>query len=95
MALLPIKTVGVIGAGLMGASWTALFLAKGLQVIVTDPAPGAKEMLHDFLNERWPTMARLGIKHGASLDNYKFVPDISAYLGHIDFVQEVGCFQAQ
>ncbi len=34
-----IKTVGVVGAGVIGASWTALFLYKGFKVKVYDPYP--------------------------------------------------------
>ena len=38
-----IKRVAVIGTGVIGASWTALFLAKGLRsVVAVDIAPGAK-----------------------------------------------------
>jgi 3-hydroxyacyl-CoA dehydrogenase len=32
----PIRRVAIIGTGVIGASWTALFLAKGLDVIATD-----------------------------------------------------------
>ena len=28
----PIRRIAIIGTGVIGASWTALFLAKGLQV---------------------------------------------------------------
>lgn len=34
-----IKTVGVVGAGVIGASWTALFLYKGFKVKAYDPYP--------------------------------------------------------
>lgn len=34
-----IKTVAVVGAGVIGASWAALFLYKGLTVHVYDPYP--------------------------------------------------------
>ena len=35
----PIRRIAIIGTGVIGASWTALFLAKGLQVVATDIAP--------------------------------------------------------
>ena len=38
-----IKRVAVIGTGVIGASWTALFLARGLEVTATDVAPGAED----------------------------------------------------
>ena len=34
----PIRRIAIIGTGVIGASWTALFLAKGLEVVATDVA---------------------------------------------------------
>lgn len=39
-----IKTVGVVGVGVIGASWTALFLYKGFKVKVYDPYPIDQEL---------------------------------------------------
>ena len=68
-----IQKVGVVGTGTIGSSWTALFLAHGLQVLVSDPAPGAEETLASHLKAMWPTMKELGLAEGASLSNYHFV----------------------
>ena len=38
----PIREVAIIGTGVIGASWAALFLAKGLDVVATDVAPDAE-----------------------------------------------------
>ena len=35
----PIRRIAIIGTGVIGASWSSLFLAKGLQVVATDIAP--------------------------------------------------------
>jgi hypothetical protein len=67
MATSPIRTVGVVGTGVIGSSRTLLFLAKGLSVIVTDPAPGAHEKLAGWLKQGWPTMEKIGLGEGASL----------------------------
>ena len=40
----PIRRVAIIGTGVIGASWTALFLAKGLDVVATDIAPDAEDV---------------------------------------------------
>ncbi|HEY6832953.1 MAG TPA: 3-hydroxyacyl-CoA dehydrogenase NAD-binding domain-containing protein, partial [Pseudolabrys sp.] len=32
----PIRRIAIIGTGVIGASWSALFLAKGLDVVATD-----------------------------------------------------------
>lgn len=82
----------MIGTGVIGASWTTLFLAKGLHVIVSDPAPGAEEQLEKYVNDAWATVSKVGLSPGASAKNYKFVSDISEYLDQVDFVQEVCAF---
>lgn len=84
-----IQTIGVVGTGVIGASWTALFLSKGYKVIVTDPAPGAEEKLKSYLQKEWPTLSKIGLKAGASLENYRFVKNIDEHLGQIDYIQEV------
>ena len=45
----PIRRIAIIGTGVIGASWTALFLAKGLQVVATDIAPDAEVALRKFV----------------------------------------------
>ncbi|KAK8205265.1 hypothetical protein M8818_004977 [Zalaria obscura] len=84
-----IKTVGVVGTGVIGASWTGLFLAHGLNVLVSDPAPGAEENLDAHLKSIWPVLERLGLSPGASLENYKFVgKSLKGHYHRVDFVQE-------
>jgi 3-hydroxyacyl-CoA dehydrogenase len=41
----PVRRVAIIGTGVIGASWTALFLAKGLDVVATDIASNAEASL--------------------------------------------------
>jgi lactate dehydrogenase-like 2-hydroxyacid dehydrogenase len=85
-----IKTVGVVGTGVIGASWTALFLAHGLRVLVADPGPDAEEKLASHLKSMWPALQQMGLSHGASLDNYTFVgASLGENYGKVDFVQEV------
>ena len=45
----PIRRIAIIGTGVIGASWTALFLAKGLQVVATDIAPNAEVSIRNFV----------------------------------------------
>ena len=85
-----IETVGVVGTGVIGASWTALFLAHGLRVIVADPSPNAAKQLISYLDSVWPALQTMGLSHGASLENYKFVgTSLDEHYGEVDFVQEV------
>ena len=68
----PIRRIAIIGTGVIGASWTALFLAKGLQVAATDIAPNAEAALRKFVETAWPALKRLGLSPGASQSNLKF-----------------------
>ncbi len=89
MASLPIRTIGVIGTGVIGSSWTALFLSKGLRVIVSDPAPGAETKLRDYLHKNCSSVPAARSSVEACLQNYKFVKDIGPHLGDVDLIQEV------
>jgi 3-hydroxyacyl-CoA dehydrogenase len=86
----PISRVAVIGTGVVGASWTALFLAKGLQVMATDVAPNAEASLRRFVDAAWPALGRLGLAPGASQSNLTFTADLSAAVRGADFIQENG-----
>ena len=61
----PIRRIAIIGTGVIGASWTALYLAKGLQVVATDVAPNAEAALRKFVEAAWPALKRLGLSAGA------------------------------
>jgi len=54
-----IRRVAAIGTGTIGASWIAVFLAHGLTVSASDPAPGAETFLREFIAAAWPSLARL------------------------------------
>jgi len=86
----PIRRIAVIGTGVIGASWTALFLAKGLEVVATDPALSAEPALRKFVAGAWSALTRLGLSPGASQSNLKFTPDLGDALASADFVQENG-----
>ena len=86
----PIRRIAIIGTGVIGASWTALFLAKGLQVVATDIAPNAEAALRKFVETAWPALKRLGLSPGASQSNLKFTADLAQALAGADLVQENG-----
>jgi len=86
----PIRRIAIIGTGVIGASWSALFLAKGLQVVATDPAPNAEAALRKFVETAWPALKRLGLSPGASQSNLTFTADLLQALAGADLVQENG-----
>ena len=85
-----IRRVAIIGTGVIGASWSALFLAKGLDVVATDVAPDAEAALKRFVKAAWPALERLGLAPGASQSRLTFTGDMPAAVGAADFVQENG-----
>ncbi|CEL06046.1 Putative Catalytic activity: [Aspergillus calidoustus] len=86
-----IKTVAVIGCGVIGASWACLFLSRGLKVIIFDPAQGAQEAFKKYLQDAWPALkACIPDRQDTWAQNYKFVDDLESSLGQVDFVQENG-----
>jgi 3-hydroxyacyl-CoA dehydrogenase len=86
----PIRRIAIIGTGVIGASWTAQFLAKGLDVIATDVAPDAEASLRRFVAAAWPALERLGLSPGASQSRLAFTADLPAAVRTADFVQENG-----
>jgi 3-hydroxyacyl-CoA dehydrogenase len=86
----PIRCIAIIGTGVIGASWSALFLARGLQVVATDIASNAEAALRQFVEAAWPALKRLGLSPGASQSNLKFTPDLMQALADVDLVQENG-----
>ena len=86
----PIRRVAIIGTGVIGASWATLFLAKGLDVVATDVAPGAEAALKHFVSTAWPAMQRLGLAPDASQDRLSFTAVLADAVKDADLVQENG-----
>jgi 3-hydroxyacyl-CoA dehydrogenase len=85
-----IRRIAIVGTGVIGASWTALFLAKGLQVVATDPAPNAEAALKKFVETAWPALERLGLSPRASQSNLRFTAALARAVADADLVQENG-----
>lgn len=83
-----IKRVAVIGAGTIGASWAAWFLSRGLEVVASDPSPGAPELIRRMVAGAWPGLQQLGAVPGADPDAWRFEADPAKAAEGADFVQE-------
>jgi 3-hydroxyacyl-CoA dehydrogenase len=86
----PIRRVAIIGTGVIGASWSALFLAKGLEVVATDVAPNTEAALKRFIEAAWPALKRLDLATGASQSKLSFTADLATAVKGADLVQENG-----
>jgi carnitine 3-dehydrogenase len=85
-----ITRIAIIGTGTIGASWAAYYLARGLDVVATDPAPGAEANLRRFVDEAWPALVAQGLSPGASIDRLKFTPDLKRAVSEAQLIQENG-----
>jgi ketoreductase RED1 len=80
----------VIGAGVIGASWTALFLAHGLEVVVNDPRPDVETVTRDYIRSNLATLRSLGLPTDDLDRKLKFENDLERAVADVDLVQENG-----
>jgi carnitine 3-dehydrogenase len=86
----PITRVAIVGAGVIGASWATAFLARGMDVVASDPAPGAEEALRKTVDAQWPAMVQIGLSPAASMERLQFVASPEDAVADAGFVQENG-----
>jgi 3-hydroxyacyl-CoA dehydrogenase len=85
-----VRRIAIVGTGAIGSSWAALFLARGFDVIATDPDPGAEANLRHTIDSAWPALKALGISPKGSPEHLCFTPDIATAVSQADFIQESG-----
>lgn len=83
-----VKAVVCVGTGTIGSSWAAYFLARGLDVVATDPAPDAEGKLNRNIDDAWSKLERLGLSDGADRSRLTFTPDLSRAVSGAEFIQE-------
>ena len=82
--------VTVVGAGVIGASWTALFLAHGLAVVVNDPRPDVETIVRDYIRNNLSTLNELGLPTDNLEKKLSFEADLERSVTGADLVQENG-----
>jgi len=85
-----IRNIAIVGTGVIGASWAALYLARGFNVTATDPAPNAEANLRKFIDAAWKDLTVIGLSPNASRDHLQFTTDMKKALADADLVQENG-----
>jgi 3-hydroxyacyl-CoA dehydrogenase len=86
----PIHRIAIVGTGVIGASWSAFYLARGFDVVATDPAPNAEANLRKYVDEAWPLLTSTGLSDSASRNRLTFATSLHAAVSTADFVQENG-----
>lgn len=85
-----IKRIAIVGTGVIGASWAAYYLARGFDVVATDPAPNAEGNLRKYIDDAWSALTAIGLSPGAERDRLNFTTNMGEALSKADFVQENG-----
>lgn len=85
-----IRRIAIVGTGVIGASWAAEFLARGFDVVATDPAPNAEANLRKYIEEAWPALTAMGLSPKASRERLGFTLDMKTAVSQADLVQENG-----
>jgi carnitine 3-dehydrogenase len=83
-----VRTVAVIGTGVIGGGWAAHFLRMGYDVVAWDPGPDAESRLGALVDSAWPALERLGLRDDGSCDRLRNAASMGAALADADFVQE-------
>ena len=83
-----VNTVAILGAGVIGASWTSLFLAAGLRVRVYDPADPSGEKLSAYIDNAWPALTALDMTANGDAQNFTLHASAAEAVAGAQFVQE-------
>jgi len=83
-----VRRVAVVGAGLIGSGWAAYFLARGLDVVATDPHPEGERRLRAAVDNAWPALEEMGLAPGADRARLEYASEVEVAVEGADFVQE-------
>ena len=83
-----VQHTAILGSGVIGASWAALFLAAGRSVCVYDPDPAAEANVRDYVTRAWPTLEALDLTARGNPDQVTFASSAAAAVDGADFIQE-------
>jgi 3-hydroxyacyl-CoA dehydrogenase len=86
----PIRRIAIVGTGLIGSSWAAQYLARGLDVIATNPDSNAESKLRKNIDAAWKELTIIGLSPDATRDRLTFNSNMKEALSNADFVQENG-----
>ncbi len=82
-----IKSVGIVGSGLIGCGWASRCLARGINVIAYDPGAGGESTFQGHVDNAWRALEKLGFdraKSGTSI----FTSDLEQLCALSDYIQE-------
>jgi len=83
-----ITKTAILGAGVIGASWAALFLAAGKDVNVFDISPTAQQDVEAYVANAWPALLELGLAVNGRKGVLQFFGTAGEAVKGCGFIQE-------
>ena len=83
-----IERAAVIGGGVIGASWAALMLARGVHVALHDPADLDGAAVRRYVANAWPALEALGLAPNADREAIEAHDSVAGAVDGAEFVQE-------
>lgn len=84
------KTATIIGGGVIGASWAALFAANGMKVVISDPDPEIAPKATAIIEAALPALVALGHPSFDVAKRVSFERDNARAVAQAFIVQECG-----
>src|ERR1700730_6382638 len=83
-----VKTLGLLGTGVIGGGWAARALHFGIDVLAADVKPEMEEWIRGAVANAEPALARLTFAPLPPKGKLSFTTDLNAMAGKVDFIQE-------
>jgi carnitine 3-dehydrogenase len=80
--------IALVGAGTIGASWCAFFLARGWSVTLYDPDSSRAAFAERYIANSWPVLTELGLAENADPTRWRFTTNLKEAVAQTDYVQE-------
>lgn len=83
-----VKTLGLLGTGVIGGGWAARALHFGVDVIAADVKPEMEEWIRGAVSNAEGALARLTLAPLPRKGRLSFTTDLNAMAAQVDFIQE-------
>jgi len=83
-----VKTLGLLGTGVIGGGWAARALHFGINVVAADVNPAMEQWIRDAVANAEPALARLTLAPLPPKGALSFTTDLHAMARQVDFIQE-------
>lgn len=83
-----IKTVAIVGTGVIGAGWAARMLHRGIDVIATDIGKNAEEALREVISNSEKALERVVAVPSEKKGKLTFTSSLKEAVENADYIQE-------